>query len=283
MNKLFKLRKWLTVSEAADHLTRSLKELVTEADIYRLGLEGHLTLSVDLIHHANAHVGVLIPLSKAKKITGLPSISDKDKLIDLILGVRVGDDKIIQFDEYEKDRNVVSLSGVYDLAMIGAERFDCEARFQALTGGIPVELISLDGTFVQNHDKSHYYSILEVLTPQKVEKDTYKIIPPTYMPANGLPDDSVIVVRTASIKAFEESLNEIEEDTLSKPLGNRERRTLLTIIAAVCKEAKLDIKTHSKTANLIHDLTVKMGVEVSESAIEDHLKKIPDALETRMK
>ena len=67
------------------------------------------------------------------------------------------------------------------------------------------------------------------------------------------------------------------------PLDPRERKTLLTIIAALAKEAKINIDPPGKAAGYIEGLTAELGARVSKRAIEDHLKKIPDALETRMK
>lgn len=77
--------------------------------------------------------------------------------------------------------------------------------------------------------------------------------------------------------------NEAEYQKPAKPLATRERDTLLTIIAALCKEAKIDIKTPSKAGDLIESLTDSMGAPVARRTIEEHLKKIPNALETRMK
>ena len=74
-----------------------------------------------------------------------------------------------------------------------------------------------------------------------------------------------------------------EIDLADKPLGTTERNTLLTIIAALCKEAKLDHTKHAKTAGLIQSTAAGMGVSIGETTIEGHLKKIPDALTTRMK
>ena len=66
-----------------------------------------------------------------------------------------------------------------------------------------------------------------------------------------------------------------------KPLTVKERNTLLTIIAVLCKEAKLDYKKPAKTAGLIKDMAAAMPVSIGETTIENHLKKIPDALGTR--
>ena len=68
-----------------------------------------------------------------------------------------------------------------------------------------------------------------------------------------------------------------------KPLSNRERDTLLTIIAALCKEAKIPYDKPAKAAGMIQSTAATMGVSIGETTIEVHLKKIPDALATRMK
>jgi hypothetical protein len=64
-------------------------------------------------------------------------------------------------------------------------------------------------------------------------------------------------------------------------LGNRERDTLLSIIAALCKEAKLDYAKPAKTAGLIQSTAAQMGIQIGETTIENHLKKIPNALASR--
>ncbi len=71
-----------------------------------------------------------------------------------------------------------------------------------------------------------------------------------------------------------------------KPLATRERDTLLTIIAALAKAAKVPLDDYSqpgKAAGYIEGLTAELGARVSKRAIENHLKKISDALEPRMK
>ena len=69
----------------------------------------------------------------------------------------------------------------------------------------------------------------------------------------------------------------------NEPLDTRERNTLLTIIAALCNEAKIDHTKPAKAAGLIQSTAARRGVAIGETPIEGHLKKIPDALATRMK
>lgn len=68
-----------------------------------------------------------------------------------------------------------------------------------------------------------------------------------------------------------------------KPVTTRELNTLLTIIALLCKEAKLDYTVSSKTADLIVSTAAGMGVAIGKTTIREYLKKIPDALGARMK
>lgn len=67
------------------------------------------------------------------------------------------------------------------------------------------------------------------------------------------------------------------------PIDTRERNTLLSIIAVLCKEAKIDYIKPAKAARFIQGTAALMQVSIGETTIEGHLKKIPDALETRMK
>lgn len=80
------------------------------------------------------------------------------------------------------------------------------------------------------------------------------------------------------VRAFNEKAGPAE-----KSLATRERNVLLAIVAALCREAKIDFLRHAKAAGLIKDLTVSLGLNVGESTIEAHLKRIPEALESRAK
>jgi hypothetical protein len=68
----------------------------------------------------------------------------------------------------------------------------------------------------------------------------------------------------------------------AKPLGKRERDTLLTIIAAFCKFESYDLKERG-LATKIAQLTQDLGAPVSDDTIRAVLAQIPDAVESRMK
>ena len=55
--KLWKLKEWLTVPEAARHLSIMFGEDVNEADVLRLALDGHLKLSINFVNGTSARRG----------------------------------------------------------------------------------------------------------------------------------------------------------------------------------------------------------------------------------
>lgn len=63
-------------------------------------------------------------------------------------------------------------------------------------------------------------------------------------------------------------------------LNTRQRRTLLTVIAALCKKAGIDHASRGAAAT-IASLTDELGSPVSDDSIRDLLRDIPDAIESR--
>ena len=82
---------------------------------------------------------------------------------------------------------------------------------------------------------------------------------------------------------FRQGFFEAEDAPNEKGLQQRERHTLLTIIAVLCKEAGLEHTKHSKTAGILASTAASMGLSIGDSTIESHLKKITNALAGRMK
>ena len=69
---------------------------------------------------------------------------------------------------------------------------------------------------------------------------------------------------------------------VDRPLHTRQRRTLLTIIAALCDAAGIDYKERG-AAQRIKSNTELVGAPIDDGTILKLLEEIPDALETRMK
>ena len=280
MNKLFKLKKWVSLADAAKRLSATLGEDVSEADILRLALDGHLKLSVHLVNGAEASPCVPVKLEEIewKEIQSLDGL----RTLRLPIGGRVwADDSGV----FQVRKVITELeSGIWDLPMTGGERIDVEFAYQQLVNGPEISTVTLEGVFVAS-EKGDLYEIQFRPEGSRDPKETdwkQAFSHDRYHAAGALPKDSVFVVRTAALQEFEQSVSETPDPT-GKPLSTRERDTLLTIIAVLAKEAKINIDAHGKSAGYIEGLTDQLGVPVSKRAIEEHLKKIPAALRGRMK
>jgi hypothetical protein len=277
MKKLLNLKQWLTVPDAARHLSIRFGEDLSEADVLRLALDGHLTLSVYFVNHTSAFCGPIVSGPDAKRHT-VPAF-DKCEAVEIIEGVEVGDQVI------ECLPLIFRLRDVWDLKMQGAERIDVEHRYQCLTGGPPVDLYSLAGPIVCREDGMHcqlqsHFSDSEFADPKDLKEP--RDHPANYYQAAGLPVDSVLVVRTSALHDLEKRLAEPDQRA-EKPLEQRERDTLLVIIAALAELAKIDVKKPKTAGDKIETRTALLGAEVSSRAIQDHLNRIPEALERRRK
>ena len=154
MQKLLSLKHWLTVPDAARHLSILFGEEVSEADVLRLALDGHLRLSVDFVNGARGQIGRVIPRKEAKsKIVPLVTGDAWIELFDN--GLVIDNDRVIVFAP-----EIESINGVWDLAMLAGERLDVEHRYQILTDGPAVTSSKLAGTLIRLDDGT-YCRIME--------------------------------------------------------------------------------------------------------------------------
>jgi hypothetical protein len=262
LKKLVQLKKWLTISEAARHLSILFGEDVSEADVLRLALDGELKLSVYFLHGADARCGPLVPLANAKR-HAVQSENGEWKDLD---GTRVTTNLVLEYAS-----QIASVDGVWDLSMLGLERLEIERRYHNLTGGPEVSLASLVGPIV-HRDEGTYCELIDVEFGHENNESR------SFLPAfGGLPEQSVLVVCTSALQEFEARLSEPER-RIDKPMDPHERPTLLVMIAALANLAKIDWKRPSKAAAAIESQAALMGVQVGLRTIENHLKLIPEAL-----
>jgi len=193
--KLFNLKEWLTLEEAATHLSPLFGEVVTVADILRLALDKRLTLSVWFVNHTMARKGRLIRFDECK-LNILPTLKGS------VAEVPLPDKRLVTHEELaaifptikehmeagnifvapdarrfsdenewlELDEAVVTIDGLWDLPMVGSERLDVEHRFQMETGGPEITLINLEGTFVYRADV--YCQLMQPLQASKAPEET---------------------------------------------------------------------------------------------------------------
>ena len=349
---LWKLREWLTISEAAQYLSSAMKQEVSESDILRLGLDAQLKLSVSLptgtkgwyhpegvdvtrrptsvtlidgvwdlamegagkqqIEHeyhfraslpfisvngiAGAWVergGVRRQLVPMTGSTGMWSHSPSALSDGSVLGVRVS-----RLDEFAAQMTPVTSRSpledatwrdrwrqqdawtVREFAQLccglnpdGVDNFPNgnmgqynEAR-DAIHRAIRVKVLStLDDLAWPATGPEQMYDATPAFKPSEVASWAAKRYPSTFPYSAGAWDDKT-------------SADVIDD----KPLGEKERGTLLKIIAGLAKAADVDISKPSKAAQSIEALIQDVGATVSARAIENHLNRIPDLLERRGK
>lgn len=281
MRKLYKLREWLIIEEAAKHLSTVLGEPVSAADLFRLALDNHLTLSVNLVNHAQVKLGTVTPFKDVPIVEfPLPLRGDPPGEVSRIpMGMLIEDvDEVADDTRFVCfDDDVVSIDGIWDLPMRGAERIDIEHAFQQLTGGPPVELINMDGTFLVDPD-GQWVSLQEDL-PQREPappRGSRQTTGDRTMPANGLPPGSVLVVRTRALTEFVSKLLAMDAPptTLKTPIGARERDTLLKLLIGMAIEAYRYDPTAARSgtpAEIASDLA-KHGLSVTDDTVRKYLK-----------
>lgn len=270
MSKLFNLKEWLTVADAARHLAIIFGEEVTKADVLRLALDGRLRLSVYFVNGVNARCGKAVHLTEAEWKEWKEAINQRK--FSFISAPKLGDGRLLEFEKDSfmgHDRNFIkrrTIKGVWDLPMIGNERRDVEQEYQLLTGGPEVKSRILLGTLVERGGGEMGQLNW---TDTGLNADL------------GLPKDCVLIVRTDALREFELSINGAPAKE-EKPLQTTERNTLLTIIAALSDYS--DIKHQERgAAGLIAKMTEEIGATVTDDTLRKILAKIPDALEARNK
>jgi hypothetical protein len=270
VKKLLNLKQWLSVADAARHLSLLFGEDVTEVDVLRLALDGHLTLSVHLVNKRECLCGPLVQIQDAKRDTRALDKNGQHPIV----GVSIDDDRVIECgDEIEY------INGVWDLSMIGSERAEIESRSQALTNGPTVVGDWWLSPILVSRENGIYCRLVTRAERDSIEPFRSRV---NYYGSHGFPADAVLVVRTSALHDLEARMSEPAQ-IAEKPLGRRERNTLLVIIGALAELPKIDVKKPSGAAVAIEAQTALMGARVAARTIEDHLKRIPDAIEDRNK
>lgn len=271
VSKLFQLKEWLTIKEAAQHLSGVFSEPVSEADVLRFALNRHLTLSVNIVNGAYGRRGRITLVEDAKRVAIEKAKADgfakfSESIADAAVGGCMIDDKRV----LDLEPDVVGLGGVYDLPLIGAEQLDIEHKYQLLTGGPAITLEDYEGAFVQqdeftlyqlqeSFDDNEFHSgssaelerlkarIKSEKMPRKEadrllkkhEKDRKdyldrarsRLKSTDFYPAGGLPRDTALVVRTGALMELQKRVGDATK--VERNLGSRAETTYLNIIGAL--------------------------------------------------
>lgn len=255
MGKLFRLREWLTLPEAAKHLSGVFEEAVTDADVLRLVLDGHLTISANFLNGVLARRGKLVLHDEAfpPEREFVPLEQRIDDIYEGFQGVALNGDCGFALDLSEP--NLTHLFGVIDLSLMGAEIFDLEHQFQLLTGGSEVTIPSPEGVIVCFKDEIFQLQ----LPPDNWEKAACIDY---HEPMESLPGDAVLVVRTEALRDFEKSIS-------NQPTQAVRDESLIAVIAALLAQWP---SGKPPTGKDLEKAAQSVGLKISDDTIRKALK-----------
>ena len=175
MNKLFKLKEWLTLEETSRRLTTSFQENVSIADCLQLALDGHITISALIEKSKYGIFSKEEKLSKDILRSFVDFMKESGSFSEEI--INVAEDGVDSYPTETKLRNYGEVfkvaDGVYDLPMIGAERLDVQHLCAIMQGREPVTMINLDGPYLKAGDG--LINILEPFNKDNIEWKRDKI------------------------------------------------------------------------------------------------------------
>ena len=152
MSKLFKLKEWLTLSEASERLSVFLGEKFSVADCLQLALDKHITISAIFNESQHAIHAKVITTTQRKQFSNFIIRTTAD---GAYIGL-IGEDRFIsnreldfEYEDIERYGDVFQLRhGIYDLPMLGAEELDVMHKLDLNAGRIPREFCNIEGPFL---------------------------------------------------------------------------------------------------------------------------------------
>jgi hypothetical protein len=234
LSKLFKLRDWLTVPEAAVLLSSVMSEPVTEADILRLVIDGHLQISVLIANPVHAVRNVLISEEEAVNLSWEHWENPEQNPAFLWMDGR---------SAVPDRRFFFVLRGVYDFPVFGAQKQLLEHRYYQLIEGPQIECRDPVRILLAMNEPGSALGLKEArssLEPQ-VEKehlavgDERAVVCLVEMATREnrlvpeLPVGTPFVIRTDELAKFCKSL-EVQKEA---PLSSKEKSNYLHLIGAL--------------------------------------------------
>ena len=315
MSKLFKLKEWLSVPAAAQHLTTVFQEDVAPADVLRFALDGSLTLSVRFVNKCDALLGRLVRL-EAAAYTAVPNPGGPEPHRDYggyVVSVDGIESHVLTFGG-----PMTELQGVYDLPMMGGEKLQVEHEYQRDTNGALVTALSDNGTYVrdtagqffqlhQHFDDdvledgtaAQIFPLENFILEHGVDAGRADVLRRTYVTKRQaflaeragtpgvadysllplLPLDAELVVRTTALASL---LAAVGSPTASadRELSTKERETMLKLVIgmAIKGYSHDPSASKSKAPKEIADDLEALGIGLSDDTVRKYLKQAVDSV-----
>jgi hypothetical protein len=276
VKKLYTLKSWFSLPDAAERLGAGLGESVSVNDLLQLVVEEYLPLSWYIRH---------IPARKVAPFTALRGRGYSPEFLALHNTLSPDDNyyqnHLVISDEWEPvdgEESIVYLDGPHrlELKYCGA-LMDWIHAHLTNTGG---ELISLDGFFV-SHNEGTIWQIMEhqPRSSYKTAEGEDKEVAAFYHPSGVFPEEAELIVQRHDIEVFEKTLSE-SPDTEPTSLPQRTETSYLNMIGSLLEVVEKGIPSADTSTNQIGPVTKFKSEAKLISAIAHHYRGI-DGLSKR--
>jgi len=277
VSKLFSLKEWLSLADAAKRLSTSFGEEVTEADIIQLALEGRLRLSLQILGYVYAHRAYKKLESEVEyeeiEYTLPPEL---DPSQETRIRREPIDGEVLRIPEFCGDGEVLQL---------GTSAI-CFARDYP-----DRQIVDFPVTWFSRPFLLQYFDHLRLPLEEPVECATDRLLIQEKSGDiwhiesydNFLPGDVEVVVRTQALRDLEQSFEDVSANKQDKPLSTRERDTLYKIIIGMAMRGyghDPSAQRSSAIADIARDLE-EVGLPVSDDTIRKYMKEAAALLDSK--
>lgn len=218
MSKLFKLKEWLSIHDAAKHLSNLFGEEVRASDVLMLAIDGHLKISIRCVNSIKVSRGRIVPIESAQRkpmsakvmavmeemATYKNKVPTKYKKPPMVLC----GEKINSKEVFETNGTHERINGVFDLLLIGDDRLAVEDRFQLAEAASKVDYLDKYGNPGVGWNFSSF-SVLEDSEGNQFGYESSSGDAEYWASSNGDPlPKGTLVVRTRALREFEASMSE---------------------------------------------------------------------------
>lgn len=256
--KLLALKEYVSLSEVKGILGYELKDLVTTRDVYRLVMDGKITVSAKFHHMIDARLGRCMQ-------------RDDEKLSNDVQSFMLLDGSRLDFDG-----KVERVHGLWDLTLLGREATDLHNYFKSDVDEVPGFVSSINAVVLkqgeifillqgQSQRLHHIRAVVNGLDSPPMHDDYSDCRSLDYYAHE-------LVVKTSELLRLLQRLkpSSVEAD---KALTTKERTTYLLLIKALLKHNKIDPLERGVTP-AIRMITETAGEPVSENTIRSILNQI---------
>jgi hypothetical protein len=210
MSKLANLKSWLTLSDTTQFLSEKLKENVSQAELFRLAMDGHITLSIRILEPTMSNIGQAVKADKAETM-----MSDQVEWPSYLTIRDLPEKPYVIFTSpklehglFFKKERFDFVSGIFDLRWGDGVSLALRNKYQQLTEGALFDE-SGSGCYLSDAE-GNVCELLGLRAGKEVMTGSDKEVKANCF-ATGLPVDSEICARIENLNLFVDQINQAEE------------------------------------------------------------------------